>query len=97
MRRWSPYLRSVSLVPDRVPSAAPGFPWSLPCVQDLHLNLNAPVTFFVGDNEARIRTSSVSFDAEGGLSRVDLDETEHFQVTRRVLTDPARFWERLRG
>lgn len=44
-----PYLSGCYLVRERVPDGAP-FPFDLACVKDLDLTLDAPVTFFVGEN-----------------------------------------------
>lgn len=44
-----PYLEALRILPERVPSYDT-FPFSLPFVRDLHLEFDAPVTFFVGEN-----------------------------------------------
>jgi predicted ATPase len=44
-----PYLQGVYAVPERIP-AEPGFPYHLPFVAGLDLDLDRPVTFFVGEN-----------------------------------------------
>jgi predicted ATPase len=43
------YLRSVYAVPERIPEEA-RFPYDLPFVRGLDLDLDQPVTFFVGEN-----------------------------------------------
>jgi predicted ATPase len=45
----APYLQRVALDPERVPRLD-GFPFSLPFVKDLDLELRSAVTFFVGEN-----------------------------------------------
>jgi predicted ATPase len=44
-----PYLSGVHVVPERLP-AEPGFPFTLPFVHGLDLDLDRPITFFVGEN-----------------------------------------------
>lgn len=38
----------------------------------------------------------LSFD-DGPPERVDLEETEHYQLTRSILNAPGRFWRQMRG
>ena len=38
----------------------------------------------------------VSFD-EPSLPRVRLEETSHYQITRQILSEPARFWRHLKN
>ncbi|MCC6527865.1 MAG: AAA family ATPase [Polyangiaceae bacterium] len=45
----APYLRRLSLRPEKVPADA-GFPFDLPFVRDLDLAFGTAVTFFVGEN-----------------------------------------------
>lgn len=45
----APYLQALELRPDRVPDPDQ-FPFSLPIVQDLHVEFTTPVTFLVGEN-----------------------------------------------
>ncbi len=45
----APYLQALELRPDRVPDPEQ-FPFSLPIVQDLHVEFTTPVTFLVGEN-----------------------------------------------
>ncbi len=100
-RRWTPFLESIALVPERLPEPGPnrsrGFPWDLPCVDGLLLTLRVPVTFFVADNGRMTYPGAeiVSFDADG-LERMALEETEQFQVTRLVLNDAEQSWARTR-
>jgi predicted ATPase len=44
-----PYLQEVRFLPERVPDAE-AFPFTLPFLRDLTLELRSPVTFFVGEN-----------------------------------------------
>lgn len=32
----------------------------------------------------------------GAITRVALEETEHYQITKAVLSNPASFWKHLR-
>ncbi len=43
-----PYLLSVRVKPERVPSN--DYPFNLPLVRTLEIDFNSPVTFFVGEN-----------------------------------------------
>src|SRR5690606_8624172 len=45
----APYLRGLRLVPERVPSAS-AYPFDLPFVDGLDVELRAAVTFLVGEN-----------------------------------------------
>src|SRR5262245_55993622 len=48
-RAGAPYLTGVRVVPERLPEQR-RFPFSLPFVAGLDLQLRSPVTFFVGEN-----------------------------------------------
>ena len=74
------YLRELTLLPERVPSYD-RFPFSLPFVRDFRLELDAPVTFFVGENGTGKSTLLeavaviLGVPAHGGSRQESADET----------------------
>jgi predicted ATPase len=92
-----PHLRSVEL--REVPKDAEGrFPFTVPVIRALHpLNLDAPVTFFVGENGSGKSTLLEAIAGAAGLpsvgsESVDRDET---LVAQRVLAKALKLaWNR---
>jgi len=89
------FLRAVSLLSERIPDAD-AYPWSLPVVRGLTtLNLDSPITFFVGENGAGKSTLveaiavALAVNAEGGSQHMYFLRAESFfNVATQVDENP---------
>ncbi len=90
MLKNRPHLRSLSLVPERLPALGAGFPFDVPVVRALAaseggLALDVPVTFFVGENGSGKSTLMEAMAVALGKVAIGADDVE-----RDVTLAPAR-------
>ena len=89
-----PYLLSVRVKPERVPSN--DYPFNLPLVRTLEIDFNSPVTFFVGENGTG-KSTVMEGDPYGIYGGRSLHTRSHgeAQIRRGILQNPAVYWKHL--